>query len=113
MARYTKVYVVKVNQSLLRDLITKLLVECNLTVSYVARDYIMAQEKSGQVSFSKLVTVEVLIHQPELDSVKFTCVVKNEELPLNLGNHCKALAEKVNAAFETNPAWQMLESVGG
>lgn len=111
MARYTNVYVIKVNQSLLRDLITQTLLNCDLVLSYVARDYIMAQEKSGLVTFTKLVTVEILIHQPEANTVKLTCVTKNEELPLILGNHCKIIAERVDAAFENNPLWQVLESV--
>jgi hypothetical protein len=112
MARYTQNYIVAVEHCLIRDVIAHVLSSCNLSVIYVANDYIMAQEKSSKTSFSKLVTVEVLIHQPSADSgsTKLTCITKNGELPLRLGNHCQEMFEIVDQAFNLNSTWKILES---
>lgn len=112
MARYTQNYIVAVEPCLTRDVIAHILNSCSLSVSYVANDYIMAQEKSNKINFSKLVTVEVLIHQPSSDSssTKLTCITKNGELPLRLGNHCQEMFELVDRAFNLNSDWKILES---
>ncbi|AFY73979.1 hypothetical protein Syn7502_01948 [Synechococcus sp. PCC 7502] len=112
MARYTQNYVVTTNPSHVRDVVADILSTCSLVVSYITDDYVMAQEQSGKINFSKLVTVEVLIHQPSLESnsIKLTCVTKNGELPLRLGNHCQLMSELVDKAFCTSQAWQLLES---
>jgi hypothetical protein len=112
MARYTQNFVVTTDPDDIHNAVAKLLSACSLSVSYVTADYIMAQEKSDQVNFSKLVTVEVLIHQPSLknNSIKLTCITKNGELPLRLGNHCQKMSELVNQAFVGSKAWQLLET---
>lgn len=112
MARYTQIYVVTSDPHDIRDAVAAILTACSLSVSYVTSDYIMAQEKSTKVSFAKLVTVEVLIHQPALESnsIKLTCITKNGELPLRIGNHCQKMSELVDKAFTLNSAWQLLES---
>jgi hypothetical protein len=112
MARYTQIYVVKTNPITIRDVIVDVLSTCSLVVSFVTNDYIMAQEKSGNLSFSKLVIVEVLIHQPSIESnsIKLTCITKNGELPLRIDNHCQKMSELVDQAFTLSTAWQLLES---
>jgi hypothetical protein len=112
MARYTQNYVVTTDPEAIHDAVANLLSNCSLSVSYVTADYIMAQEKSGKVNFSKLVTVEVLIHQPSLkdNSIKLTCIAKNGELPLRIDNHCQKISELVNQAFLGSKAWQLLET---
>jgi hypothetical protein len=112
MARYTQTYVVTSDPLDIRDAVSTLLSSCSLSVSYITNDYIMAQEKSSKISFAKLVTVEVLIHQPSLESnsIKLTCITKNGELPLRIGNHCQKMSELVDRAFILNSAWQLLES---
>jgi hypothetical protein len=112
MARYTQVYVITTDPKHIRDAVVDTLNTCSLSVCYVTGDYVKAQEKAGKVSFSKLVTVEVLIHQPSLESnsVKLTCITKNGELPLRVGNHCQNIFEIVNQAFNVSPAWKILET---
>jgi len=112
MARYTQVYVIATDSQHIRDAVVNTLNTCSLSVCYVTDDYVKAQEKAGKVSFSKLVTVEVLIHQPSSDSnsVKLTCITKNGELPLRVGNHCQNTFEIVDRAFNLSPAWKILET---
>jgi len=112
MARYTQIYVITTDSQHIRDAVVDTLSTCSLPVCFVSGDYVKAQEKAGKVSFSKLVTVEVLIHQPsfESNSLKLTCITKNGELPLRLGNHCRDIFEIVDRAFNLSSAWRILES---
>jgi len=112
MARYTQTYVVKTNPHDVRAAIAEILNDCGLAVTFITNDYIMAQEKSGKVSFSKLITVEVLIHQPSIESnsIKLTCITKNGELPLRVDNHCQKMFDLVHQAFNLSSAWQLLDS---
>ncbi len=75
----------------------------------------MARETPGRVSFSKLVTVDVLIDVPIDDQpeVRLNFVVKNEELPLQVNNHCQMMFESVKAAVVDSEQWQLLETVSG
>ena len=68
----------------------------------------MAKERPGMVSYSKLATVEVLIGST--DETEFVTkdtastvnlVVKNEELPLKINNHCHKIFQQVNQALES------------
>jgi hypothetical protein len=115
MARYTQNYTISTDPEKLRQAIVETLTECQLSVTYVTDDYVMAQETAGQIAFSKLVTVEVLIHQSSIDgnTVKLTCVIKNGELPLRLHNHCQKMADLVNQEFASNQNWKLLESLLG
>lgn len=68
----------------------------------------MAKERPGLVSFSKLATVEVLIgstDETELvtqhSAATVNLVVKNEELPLQVNNHCHKVFQQVNQALES------------
>ncbi|AFY71584.1 hypothetical protein Pse7367_3344 [Thalassoporum mexicanum PCC 7367] len=115
MARYTQHYVIAIGQEKLKPAIVNSLEACNLAVIYVSDDYFMAREVGGKISFTKLVTVEVLVNQTEMpeDKIKLTCVTKNEELPLKLDNHCSQMAEVVGNAFKQNESWNLLEAISG
>ncbi len=90
MARYTSSFVVHASLQEVPGLLSQILKSCDFGVVYQATDYLMAKELPGQVSLSKLVSVQVLIESTlaEEDGVPVTFVVKNDELPLNLDNYC-------------------------
>ena len=75
----------------------------------------MAREFPGRVAFAKLVTVEVLIDKSTATSqeVRMNFVIKNEELPLHLDNHCRQMFDMVQEAVAENRHWQLVESVAG
>ncbi len=112
MARYTQRFVVAAPVASVQQHIAEALASCELPVVYSTEDYILAQEAAGRVAFSKLVTVEVLIHPTEdgTDRVELTCVTKNDELPLKRVNHCRTIADLVAGAFKNRTAWRVLDS---
>ena len=113
MARYTSLHTVAVSLDRFRQLLTDILRSCSLDVIYASEDYWVARELPGRVSYAKLVTVEVLIDQPQTPSaeVKMNFVVKNEELPLKSNNHCRQIFNLVNQAIAENRQWHLIESV--
>jgi hypothetical protein len=113
MARYTSLYTITVSIDRFRQLLTDLLHSCSLDVIYASEDYLVARELPGQVSYSKLVTVEVLIDQPSKPDteVRMNFVVKNEELPLKNNNHCRQIFNSVNQAIAENRQWHLVECV--
>lgn len=113
MARYTSLFTVAVSLDSLQRLLIELLQACNFDIIYDTGDYLMARETPGQVSFAKLVTVEVLIDRfPNSDDeVRMNFVVKNEELPLKVDNHCRQIFNEVNRAISESRQWQLIESV--
>ncbi len=80
---------------------------------YEIEDYMMAREIPGQVSFSKLVTAEVLIDITNAteEAVTLSFVVKNEELPLNSNNHCRQMFDLLRVALEQHQDWQPITSL--
>ncbi len=86
---------------------------CRLEMIYEIEDYMMAREIPGQVSFSKLVTAEVLIDITNAteESVSLSFVVKNEELPLNSNNHCRQMFDLLRVEIERQDDWQPITSV--
>lgn len=100
MARYTNLFSSISSVPDLRDSLVTTLKSCDLNMVYEAKDYIMAKEKPGQVSYSKLATIEVLINPPTSSKTDATVnlVVHNEELPLSTNNHCQQVFEVVNQA---------------
>lgn len=112
MARYTSLFTVAVSLDRFRQLLTDILRSCSLDVIYASDDYWVARELPGRVSFTKLVTVEVLIDyfSPAATEVKMSFVVKNEELPLRSSNHCREMFNQVNRAVEENRQWHLIES---
>jgi hypothetical protein len=75
----------------------------------------MAREIPGRVAFAKLVTVEVLIDKSTAtdQEVRMNFVIKNEELPLQVDNHCHQMFYQVQNAVAKNTHWQLVESVAG
>ncbi|MBK4729778.1 hypothetical protein JJD41_07835 [Oxynema sp. CENA135] len=115
MARYTGLFIVAVSPDLLRQSLIEILQECHLDVIYDTGDYIMAREIPGEVPFGKLVTVEVLIDRPmdTPDEVRMNFVMKNEELPLQLDNHCRQMFDSLSEAIAESNEWQLLETAAG
>jgi hypothetical protein len=115
MARYTCKFILSVPIDHLQTLLVQLLQDCNLEVQYYTTDYIMAREVPGQVTFSKLITVEVLIDKTTSTEVesRVNVVIKNEELPLHRDNHCRQMFEFVKEAIENCCHWHLIESIAG
>jgi len=115
MARYLCSFTVVVAFDRLRQLLVEVLQACNLDIIYDTSDYIMAREVPGEVPFTKLVTVEVLIDKTPVTETeaRMDFVVKNEELPLQVDNHCHQMFELVYQSIADNRHWQLVESVVG
>jgi hypothetical protein len=113
MARYTSLFTISVSLDRLRQLLTDILESCNCNVIYNTEDYLVARENPGQVTFAKLVTVEVLIDRfhPNDAEVRMNFVVKNEELPLKADNHCRRMFNLVNRAVAESRQWQLIECI--
>ncbi|MDZ8053549.1 MAG: hypothetical protein RMX68_022130 [Aulosira sp. ZfuVER01] len=115
MARYTCSFIVSVPIEHLQPLLVDLLQDCDLDVQYYKSDYIMAREVPGTVPFSKLVKVEVLIDKSTATETetRLSILVKNEELPLQLDNHCRQVFDFVKQAIEHSRHWHLIESLAG
>ncbi|MBK1987084.1 hypothetical protein A0J48_005955 [Sphaerospermopsis aphanizomenoides BCCUSP55] len=115
MARYTSSFIVSVPIDHLQALLIDLLQDCGLDVQYYTPDYIMAREIPGNVSFSKLVTVEVLVDKSSATETetRMSIVIKNEELPLQLNNHCRQIFDFVRQMIEQSRHWHLIESISG
>lgn len=113
MARYTCSYIVKTSLRELETLLKQLLKDCDFEVTYHTLDYMMAREIPGKVPFVKLVTVEVLIDSTTAtkNQVQLSLVVKNDELPLQINNHCRQLFDGVQQVIAQDYKWQLIESV--
>ncbi|HEY9659891.1 MAG TPA: hypothetical protein V6C65_15655 [Allocoleopsis sp.] len=112
MARYTSLFRVAVSLDRFRQLLVEILRSCSLDIIYSSEDYLVAREVPGQVSYTKLVTVEVMIEQNVRKSteVQLSFVVKNEELPLQNNNHCRQIFNLVNQSIAENRQWQLIAS---
>jgi hypothetical protein len=115
MARYTCLFTVEVPLDSLRQLLVEILESCNFDIIYDTGDYMMAREVPGQVAFAKLVTVEVLIDKSTAtdSEIRMNFVIKNEELPLQVDNHCRQMFDLVTQAIIENRHWHLIESVAG
>ena len=115
MARYTSSYKVALPIDRLRQVLMEVLKTCPLDIIHDTGDYLMARETPGQVSFAKLVTVEVLIDRTTATPTEtgMSLVMKNEELPLQLDNHCRQMFDLVHQAIISHRNWQLVESVAG
>lgn len=115
MARYLCSFTIVVSVDELRQLLVEVLQASNFDMLYNTSDYVMAREIPGKVPFAKLVTVEVLIDRTGATEteVRINCVVKNEELPLQVDNHCYQMFKLIYQAIADNRHWQVVESVTG
>ncbi|MGJ5673252.1 MAG: hypothetical protein ACR9NN_06520 [Nostochopsis sp.] len=115
MARYTCSFILSIPINHLQPLLIELLQDCNLDVQYYTLDYIMAREIVGTVSYSKMVTVEVLIDKSTATETetRMSIVIKNQELPLQIDNHCRQVFEYIKQAIEDNRNWHLIQSLAG
>jgi hypothetical protein len=115
MARYTCSFTIAVSLDRLQQSLIEVLQSCNFDIIYDTGDYLMAREIPGRVAFAKLVTVEVLIDKSTATAqeVRMNFVIKNEELPLQVDNHCRQMFDMVQEAVAENRHWQLVESVAG
>ncbi|MGF1534911.1 MAG: hypothetical protein ACFB4J_00310 [Elainellaceae cyanobacterium] len=102
----------------LRRLLTDVLQACNFNVIYEKGDYLVAKEAPGGVNFAKLVTVEVVIgnypHRVETEverNLEMSFVIKNEELPLHMDNHCRRKFNLVNQAIAENQYLELVDEM--
>jgi hypothetical protein len=115
MARYTCSLIVAIPFESLHAVLSELMQACNCEVIYKtdSGDYLMARELPGKVPFAKLVTVEALIDRSSAKEVRIKLVTKNEELPLQVNNHCRQIFDEIQKAITENSQWQILENVVG
>ncbi|MEM9770113.1 MAG: hypothetical protein AAF889_00680 [Cyanobacteria bacterium P01_D01_bin.73] len=86
-----------------------------MAIVHNGADYILAKEIPGEVSFTELVSVEVLVEEQGLDadSINLNFVVRNEELPLKASNHCRTMSEKISEAVQSHKEIRTLSYVTG
>lgn len=110
MARYTCSVTVAVALETLYQTITEILKSCSLEVLIFREDYVMAREQPGQVPFTKLATVEVLVDSTRstMHAADFELVVKNEELPLQSNNHCSQVYQEILKQSAAHQGWRLL-----
>lgn len=115
MARYTHSLKIAAPVNYLQQVLVNTLHICNFETIYSTGDYLMARETPGEVPFTKLVTVEILIDNTTAsgEETNLNFVVKNEELPLQANNHCYQMYNRVSQALENNDSWELVESVVG
>jgi hypothetical protein len=111
MARYTCSFVVSLPWADLESELIEIFKSCNFDLIYQTHDYLLAREKPGQVSFAQLVTTEVLIDRTHAthNEIRLDFVVKNEELPLQLHNHCRQLFDLIHQAItDGHDQWHLV-----
>jgi hypothetical protein len=115
MARYTCLITVGISSNNLQPFLNETLKSCSMDIIYDTGDYVMARETPGRVSFPKLVTVEVFVDKTIVteEEVRMNFVIKNEELPLQVDNHCRQVFTQVSQAISHNKHWRLIETVGG
>lgn len=113
MARYNCHLTVAISPEDLHHSLVEILQACNFEIIYHTNEYLMAREVPGQITFSQLVTAEVLVDnsKPHENAICFNLVVKNEQLALQLNNHCQQVYELVQQTIYEHPGWQLLDLV--
>jgi hypothetical protein len=109
MARYTCSYLVGLSESEMIASLKDIIQECDLNLTYETGGYLMAKEKPGSVSFTKLVELEVLFDRNKLYDGKLQVdfVAKNEELPLQTDNHCRTVFESIQKTVSAQQPWEL------
>jgi hypothetical protein len=115
MARYTCSFILAVPLERVQQGIIEVLESCNFDIVYNTPDNVMAREIPGKVSYAKLARAEILIERATSTEkeVRINVVVKNEELPLQLDNHCHQVFDRVHQGILEYSHWQLVESVVG
>jgi hypothetical protein len=111
MARYTCRFSIPADHGKIRKPLCDLMKACNMDIIYEIEDYIMGRECPGGVPFAKLVTTEILIDVTiaTANSVGIKLVVKNEELPLKVNNHCQQVFQEIQSeVVKCHPDWVLM-----
>jgi hypothetical protein len=110
MARYTAHYRVTGSPAQIKDPLREVMKSCNIEGIYELEDYVMGREIPGKVPFATLVTVEVLIDTTQATPNEFTLcfVIKNEELPLKVNNHCQQVYDAIQDKIGDSYTWQLV-----
>lgn len=108
MARYSSLFIAGVPAETARQNLVDILRTCGFEVIYETGEYVMAREKPGGVSYTKLVTVEGLIDVTSAthNRVQVKIVAKNEELPLHVNNHCEQLFNNIQDTISLDRSWE-------
>lgn len=108
MARYTCSYLVGLSEKEMIASLKTTLEACDLTLTYETGGYIMAKEKPGKVSFPKLVELEILFdrNKKQKGKMQVDFVAKNEELPLQIDNHCFSIFTQLQDALKEQQLWE-------
>ncbi|BAW96452.1 hypothetical protein NIES970_13800 [[Synechococcus] sp. NIES-970] len=109
MARYTCSYLVGLSVAEMIASLKDIIQECDLDLTYETGGYIMAKEKPGNITFTKLVQLEVLFDRNKLldGRLQVDFVAKNEELPLQTDNHCRTVFEAIQRTVSAQQPWQL------
>ncbi len=112
MSRYVCHFLVNLSPENVRFPLRKLFEACQMDTIYETNDYLMAREIPGRVAFTKLVTAEVSIDitSATSEAVRLSFLVKNEELPLNLNNHCRQVFDLLQVAIAHNYDWEPINT---
>jgi hypothetical protein len=115
MARYTCSFCISSPRDQILKLLHDTLEGCRLEVIYKSGDYIVAKETPGNVTFSQLVTVEILIDTPDraADRTGLHFIIKNEELPLRQDNHCRQMSDLLSGSLNASGLLEPLSQVTG
>ncbi len=115
MARYTGLFTVSAPIETLRSAVGELLKSSDFDIIYQTEDYVMGREVPGKVSFFQLVVAEVLIDRTTAkdQEVRMSFVIKNEELPLQVDNHCRQVFDRLSQAISQHEHWRLIETVAG
>lgn len=112
MSRYTCSVIAKLNLDQVSPALQALTTPCHLEILHTMPDYIMGREIPGKVPFSKLVTIEALVDRTNAqpNHVKINFVFKNEELPLNIQNHCKQIFDRFLEVLKADSHWELISA---
>ncbi|MGL4378390.1 MAG: hypothetical protein ACRCT1_18260 [Microcoleaceae cyanobacterium] len=113
MARYSGFFVVSVSLENIRKILIEILEDAQLKIIYDRGKSIMAQEVTGKVPMSQLVTVEFGIKNEVDDDaeIKLNFVLTNNELPLHENNHCHEVFDALSTLIMNFPEWQVLDAM--
>jgi hypothetical protein len=94
------------------SVLAEILESCQLQVDFQANDYLMAKEKDQDVSFLKLVHVDIIIDLATGNEKNTTVniVVKNEELAVNKNNHAFAKMEQIKQVISDKYEAELLSN---
>jgi hypothetical protein len=114
MSRYTYSFNYKKSLADLKPSLTEILSSSDFDIIYDTDDYLMGREKPkpGEVAFSELVTIEVLIDKTKSspDGTVVNFVIKNESLPLRSQNHCQEISDALKVTIEAIDHWHYLDT---